>query len=85
MVFRETKHDNSACASPEQGAIVISITVEMLDGTKREFPHQTRAGGSYSNKLMFEVGFVVIEDPWGSRTCIPERLVKEVRTTSNRY
>lgn len=55
-----------------------SITVHMTDGTKKEFEHRGRAGGSYTKKLSFEPGFVVITDEYGERTCIPERLVQEV-------
>lgn len=65
--------------------VVSSITVKMKDGTTREFPHQGRAGGSYTKRLSFEPGFVVITDEYYQRTCIPERDVKEVIESPDRY
>lgn len=55
-----------------------SIKVKMVDGSIREFRHEGRPGGSYTKRLSFEPGFVVITDEWYARTCIPERLVAEV-------
>jgi len=62
----------------------MSITIIMRDGTKREFPHQGRCGGSYTKSLRYEPGFVVVEDEWGERTAIPTELIAEVKTTPER-
>lgn len=33
-----------------------SFTITMKDGTVREFPHQGRAGGSYTKSIRYEDG-----------------------------
>ncbi len=62
-----------------------SITVKMKDGTSREFPRQNRAGGSYSNKIAYEVGFVVITNEYGTETAIPAEDIAEITKTSPFY
>jgi len=62
-----------------------SITIKMKDGTKREFPHQGRSGGSYTKRLKLEGAFAVIEDEWGKRTAIPAADIAEVVETPERY
>lgn len=61
------------------------ITVKMKDGTSREFPHQHRAGGSYSNKIAYEIGFVVITDEFGKETAIPSEDIAEIIKTPPSY
>jgi hypothetical protein len=58
---------------------MIDVIVSMTDGTKREFRHKGRAGGSYSKRVRYEPGFVVIVDEWSNETAIPERLIQEVQ------
>jgi hypothetical protein len=55
-----------------------SIEIKMKDGTVRNFPHEGRAGGSYTKKATYEGAFVVITDEWGTRTAIPAADVAEV-------
>jgi len=62
----------------------MSITITMRDGTKRDFPHEGRSGGSYTKSLRYEPGFVVVEDEWGKRTAFPTELVAEVETKPER-
>lgn len=56
----------------------------MKDGTKRLFPHEGRAGGSYTKSVKFENGFVIITDEWDKRTAIPSGDVAEVEETPER-
>lgn len=58
----------------------LSITVELKDGTKREFPHVPRAGGSYTNSIRYEGAFVIVRGSYGEETAIPATDVREVRT-----
>ena len=55
-----------------------NITVKMKDGTKREFKHEGRAGGSYTKTVKFEAGFVIITDEWDERIAIPAADIAEV-------
>lgn len=62
-----------------------SITVKMKDGTVRDFPHEGRAGGSYTKTVKYEGAFAVIEDEYGKRTAIPACDIAEVVTIPTRY
>lgn len=62
-----------------------SITIKMKDGTKREFPHEGRPGGSYTKKVTYEGAMVVIEDEYYKRIAIPVADVAEVIETPNRW
>ena len=62
-----------------------SITVKMKDGTVREFPHEGRAGGSYSKSVKYEGAFVVIQDEYYKRTAIPASDVAEVIEIPERW
>lgn len=61
-----------------------SITVKFRDGTVREFPHQGRAGGSYTKTVKYEGGAVLITDEWYKVTAFPMDLVAEVISTPDR-
>ena len=61
-----------------------SFTITMKDGTVREFPHQGRAGGSYTKSIRYEEGFVVIVDEWYGETSIPTADIKEIKKTPER-
>lgn len=50
----------------------------MKDGTKREFKHEGRAGGSYTKRLTAEGAFAVITDEYGTRTLIPAGDIAEI-------
>ena len=55
------------------------ITVIMKDGTKKEFPHEGRAGGSFSKSVRYEGGFAIIKDEWYNETAIPADDIAEVK------
>lgn len=61
-----------------------SIMVKMKDGTVRDFPHEGRAGGSFTKRLRYEPGFVVITDEWDKQTAIPTADIAEIITTEPR-
>ena len=62
-----------------------SITIYLKDGTKKEFPHEGRAGGSYTKRVYYEGMFVIIKDEWEHTTAFPIEDVKRVETSPNRY
>jgi len=61
-----------------------NITIKLKDGTTREFPHQPRAGGSWTNSLKHEGAFVVVIDEWEKRTYIPAADIAEIIETPDR-
>jgi hypothetical protein len=61
-----------------KGDDLASITIIFKDGSKREFPHKVRAGGSYTKSVKYEGSFVVVEDEWRKKTAFPMDTVKEV-------
>lgn len=61
-----------------------NITIIMKDSTVRRFPHEGRAGGSYTKTLKLEKGWAIVEDEWGEQTIIPEADIKEIKQTPNR-
>lgn len=62
-----------------------SIYVKMKDGTKREFKHEGRAGGSYTKTISYKGVFAVIEDEWGNETAIPSTDIEEIKIERKRY
>lgn len=60
----------------------MNIDVYMKDGTKREFHHQGRAGGSYTKSIRYEGAFAIIVDEWYNTTAIPVADIKEIKTNS---
>lgn len=60
-----------------------SITILFRDGSKREFKHEGRGGGSYTKSVRYEGGFVIITDEWYSETAFPQELVAEVRKSEH--
>ncbi len=61
-----------------------SIVIRMKDGTVRNFPHEGRAGGSYTKRLTYEGAFAVIKDEWDKRTVIPAADIAEIQETPER-
>lgn len=55
-----------------------NITIKMRDGTKKEFRHEGRPGGSYSKSVRYEGNFVIVTDEWQRETAFPMDLVSEV-------
>lgn len=58
-----------------------TITIKMRDGTVRVFKEVGRAGGSWTNSVRYELGFVIHVDEWKNETAIPTDLVQEVDVT----
>ena len=61
-----------------------SIKVWMKNGEIKDFPHEGRAGGSYSKSIRYENGFVVIIDEWYNETVIPSADILEIKTRNSR-
>lgn len=61
-----------------------AIQVRKKDGTVKDFPDGHRPGGSWTNSIRYEVGFVVVTDVWGNETAIPSADIDEIKTTPNR-
>jgi hypothetical protein len=60
-----------------------SITVIYLDGSKEEFPHKGRAGGSWTKTIRYEGSFAIIKDEWGNETSIPAALIREIKVVNH--
>ena len=60
-----------------------SITIKFKDGTKREFPHVGRAGGSYTKSVRYEGAFVIVTDEYYNETAFPVQDITEVYKDSN--
>ena len=56
----------------------------MKDGTVKKFPHEGRAGGSYTKTLSVKAGFVVVEDEWQKKTYIPSEDIAKVHEWPHR-
>ena len=55
------------------------VIITMKDGTKREFRHQGRSGGSYTKRIAYQSAFVVVTDEWDTQTAIPAADISEVK------
>lgn len=62
----------------------MNITVQMKDGTSREFKHEGRAGGSYTKTIKYEGAFAIITDEYHNTTAIPASDIAEIKTTQSR-
>lgn len=63
----------------------MNVTIQLRDGTVRAFPHEGRAGGSYTKTIRYEGSFAIVTDEWGRETAIPMELIAEVRATPDRW
>lgn len=52
--------------------------VYMKNGERHHFPDERRAGGSYTNTVRYEGGFVIVTDVWGKSRSWPAGDVFEV-------
>lgn len=57
-----------------------SITVIKKDGTKKEFHHQGRVGGSYTISIRYEDNFAIVSDEWENETIFPSDSIDEIKT-----
>lgn len=62
-----------------------SVIVHLRDGSKREFPHQGRPGGSYTNSVRYEGQFAIVRDPWDNDTAFPMDVVERVEVRRDGY
>lgn len=61
------------------------ITIKFKDGTVRKFPHEGRAGGSYTKSVKYEGAFVVVTDEYGKTNAFPAQDIAEVISDPGRY
>jgi hypothetical protein len=57
------------------------IVITLKDGTVKDFPNQSRPGGSWTNSVRYEGAFVIVKDVWGKETAYPAADVKQVENT----
>ena len=62
----------------------MTIHVKLKDGTTKIFEDRGAPGGSYSQSMRAEIGFVVITDAWGKSTWIPTDTIAEIEQESTR-
>lgn len=56
----------------------------MTDGSKRDFPETSRAGGSWCTTIRYEDCFVIIADANGNETAIPSHNIDEIKIDNPR-
>lgn len=56
----------------------------MKDGTKKDFPHVGRDGGSYTKSIRCEGSFAVISDEFYNETAIPSHNIKRIEINHHR-
>lgn len=56
----------------------MTIYLTMKDGTKRTFEDRGASGGSYSQSMRSEIGFIVITNAHGKSTWIPSEDIAEI-------
>lgn len=61
-----------------------SIVIHMKDGTKKEFPHIGRDGGSYTKSIRYEGGFAIITDEYYNEVAIPSHDIEKIETNQHR-
>lgn len=61
----------------------MSITIKFKDGTKREFPHKGRAGGSHTKSVKYEGAFVIVTDEYYQKNAFPAQDIAEVIEVPN--
>jgi len=62
-----------------------SIKVYLKNGDVKEFPHEGRAGGSYTKEIKYEGSFVIIKDEWGKTVTYSAYDIEKVETVESRY
>jgi hypothetical protein len=58
-----------------------SITIIFKNGTKRDFPHEGRAGGSYTKSIRYEGAFAIVTDEFYRETAFPAADIAEVKVS----
>jgi len=62
-----------------------SIVVYFKDGSEARFPHEGRAGGSYTKTVKYEGSFAIVTDEWGNRTAYPAEDIDRVEEKPGRW
>lgn len=62
-----------------------SIFIKMKDGTTKSFPHEGRAGGSYTKSIRYEGAFAIVKDEWDCETAIPVNDIEEIDVKRDRH
>jgi len=61
------------------------ITIHFTDGTVREFPDETRPGGSYQTSIRYEGEFAIVVSVYGDETVFPSSRIKEINVENRKY
>ena len=62
-----------------------SIYIKMKDGSKKEFKHEGRSGGSYTKSIRYEGAFAIVKDEYDNETAIPSSDIAEIKIERNRW
>lgn len=62
----------------------MTIYLTMRDGSKRGFVDNGATGGSYTQTMRYQPGFVEIIDAYGKVTAIPTDLIAEIEQEAPR-
>ena len=62
-----------------------NIFITMKDGSKKEFLHKGRPGGSYTKTIRYEGGFAIVKDEYYEEVAIPRDDIKEIIIKPNRW
>lgn len=61
-----------------------SIRIKMKDGTVKNFPHEGRAGGSYTKSIRYDGAFAIVKDEYDCETAIPANDIEEINVDRER-
>lgn len=61
-----------------------NIRILMKNGTKKEFLHEGRAGGSYTKTICYEGAFAIITDEWDKEIAILAQDIAEIEVSPHR-
>lgn len=62
-----------------------SITIKMKNGEVKNFPHEGRAGGSYTKEIRYEGNFAIVKDEYGVEIAIPSQDIEEIKVVPTRW
>jgi hypothetical protein len=57
----------------------------MKDGSKKDFKHVGRSGGSYTKSIRYEGTFAIIKDEYDNETAIPSSDITEIKVEQSRW
>lgn len=62
----------------------MTIILKMKDGSTRIFEDRGAPGGSYSQSMRAEIGFIVVTDAYGKSTWIPSDEIARIEQEADR-